>query len=189
MKSKEIGNKNKERGTCGRLLLRGVFGSFYVLILLLFILTVLVMTVFRITTFEKKTGDISRTYSVLTFRNAGYGVGDIITIAVGDEVTAVQVEGLPGDRILLGYGTEHSFNRIDYQGKSSFDYDDLAECIGSDLVPEGYVLVDPDITASGNQVVGLLIRQDSIIGKAGVVLYPFSLFGQPGDHLKQSIGG
>lgn len=173
-----------ERAADGAVLTRSAFELMYLLMVLLMVAAVVFGVVFRIASFTKRSGSSVQRYSVMTEAAGTPRRGDLVTYRKGSGLSAGEIVGMPGERILLGFEVEDSFNRIEYMGRSCFTYDDLRRFVGSDRIPEGFVLVDGDLTGAEQQVVGELIDTKMITGRVTRVIYPFSLFGRQAHNLK-----
>lgn len=188
MKYKEIRKTRrykKEKAADGSVLTRSSFEFLYVVIIVMFLFALIAGSFLRVVSFNKKLNDSGQNYSVVTIKSDDYKKGDIITYKSHGKLSAGEIVGEKGDVIRFGTDPFHSFNRIEYKNKLYHDPDELGSVLEDSAVPDGYVLINGDLTSSENQIVGELVCENDITGRAAYIVYPFSLFGRTADYLKR----
>ena len=73
----------------------------------------------------------------------------------------------------------------DIDGRTETDVGTDGKVLDEFVVPEGYLMLNGDLNSSESLVVGELVPESYVTGKASIVLYPFSLFGRSADYLKK----
>lgn len=176
-KSKPLYIKNE--ASDGLDLTKSAFETFYVIVLLIFAVVFIFSVFFRVVTFDKKNGNKVQTFSYVCSKHADkLAKGDIVSIDNGFKVSAAEIIALPGDSIAIGRKTSEQLNCVSYNEKRYFSDEELAEDLSSLVVPEGYVMLDGDITNSEELRVGELVKQEYISGRARFLVYPFTYFGK-----------
>ena len=183
-KSKKTPRYRKADQADGRMITRSAFELFFLLMMLVFLLAAVFSTFFRIVTFSKKAGDRMQMYSVVTDnRPSSFQTGDIVSVDIGNSVSGAEVLATEGEQIILGTDKTDSVNCVLHQDVRYFSYEELQEAIGGIQVPDGYVLLNGDLTSTDELSVGELVRKEIVTGKVEFILYPFSLFGRTADYL------
>ncbi len=188
MKYKDIRKTKRykaERAADGNVLTRSSFELLYAVIIVVFVFAVVFGTFLRIASFDKKLDNSTQSYSVISLEADSYNKGDIVTYKDSGRICAGEIVGADGDKILFGTDPARSFNRIEYKNRFFYTSEELENEFGHSLVPEGCVLINGDLTRSENQIVGVIVCEDDITGRASYIVYPFSLFGRTADYLKR----
>ncbi len=188
MKFTSVKNKKlhkKESSADSNDLTRSAFELFYVFAVLLFSATIVFTVFFRIVTFQKNSSGRMRTYSVVSLPGSnGYKAGDIVSVDVGENVSAAEIIALEGEEIVIGANIDNAVNCVLYKDVRYFSGEELEQILDGRRVPKGYVMLDGDITGSQELRVGELIKKSDITGKVRFVVYPFSFFGKDAADIK-----
>ena len=186
MSNKKKKSYRRRSAEDSRDLTRSAYELCYVLILLAVFGTAIICLCFRLVTFEKKIGNVMTTYCVASMRFAGEdcGIGDMVTVDTGSSVSAGMLIAREGDAIEFGYG-DNDVNCVRYENKQYFSLEELKTAVPEAAVPDGYVMLDGDITDSQELCVGEIVRKDYIIGRVRFVIYPFSLFGREAAYISK----
>lgn len=182
MKWKDAKNKplyKRREANDGHDLTKSAFETFFVIVLIIFALVFIFSVFFRIVTFDKRSGDKIQTYSYVCSKHADtLKKGEIVSVDTGYSVSAGEITGLKGDAIVIARTGDEAVNCVTYNGKRYFSDDELAEVLPKLSVPEGYVMLNGDITNSDELRVGDLVKEENIVGQAKFLIYPFRYFGK-----------
>ena len=175
----------RERAADGAALTRSAFETLLVFMILLFIAAAVLLVFLNVVSFSKVLDGKVQNYSVITVEANDLKMGDIVSVKTEKNISAGEIIGFAGDKIVIGTDPEKNVNCVQIGGVRYFSYEELSKVMDEFVVPEGYLMLNGDFNSSESLVVGELVPMSYITGKASVVLYPFNLFGRTADYLKK----
>ena len=175
----------RERAADGAALTRSAFETLLVFMILLFIAAAVLLVFLNVVSFSKLLDGKMQNYSVVTVKADDLKIGDIVSVKTEKNISAGEIIGFAGDKIVIGTDPEKSVNCVQINGVRYFSYEELGKVMDEFVVPEGYLMLNGDFSSSEVLVVGELVPLNYVTGKASWVLYPFNLFGRTADYLKK----
>ncbi len=175
----------RERAADGMAVTRSAFETLLVFMLLLFAAAAVLLVFLNVVTFNKVLDGNVQNYSVVTVKADDLKKGDIVSVKTEKNISAGEIIAFEGEKIAIGTDPEKNVNCVQIGGQRYFSYEELGKVLDEFVVPKGYLMLNGDLNSSESLVVGELVPESYVTGKASIVLYPFSLFGRSADYLKK----
>ena len=175
----------RERAADGMAVTRSAFETLLVFMLFLFAAAAVLLVFLNVVTFNKVLDGNVQNYSVVTVKADDRQKGDIVSVKTEKNISAGEIIAFEGEKIAIGTDPEKNVNCVQIGGQRYFSYEELGKVLDEFVVPKGYLMLNGDLNSSESLVVGELVPESYVTGKASIVLYPFSLFGRSADYLKK----